>query len=102
MSYRCRAYILSTSSILCRAAHWVTQSCYGSSSCHALDRLPASMSYPLGIIHASNVFTYSFLPVLSRSASFTFPLRTPVHGLYSLSFSIHPRHVAYPSNVVFL
>src|SRR6218665_3956169 len=48
-------------------------------------------------IHASDVFTYSFLPVLSRSASSTLPLRTPVHGLYSPSFSIHPRHMFHPT-----
>src|SRR6218665_249458 len=48
-------------------------------------------------IHSSDVFSCSFLPVLSRSASSTLPLRAPVHGLYSQSFSLHPCHVSHPA-----
>src|SRR6218665_3862994 len=83
---------------------WLNVGYLLSPSCASLPLHP-SLSFARSIaslqaprhIHASGGFMYSFLLVLSRSASSTLPLRTPVPVLYSPSFSLHPRHVSHPT-----
>src|SRR6218665_2707424 len=86
----CGLHLLSVWSFLCKSAHQTTQSHYPSLSSGIL----IASLHVISMHRMSSRYVYSFLPVLSRSASFTLPLRTPVHGLYSPSFCLSPRHVS--------